>query len=519
MIEHFEVKAVLQIDEAGEFTGLASVFGTADLGGDIVHKGAFASARAPLPLLASHDQADVIGVISEMKEVAEGLWVRGRMLVSDVKRAAEVRALYLAGAMPGLSIGYIATKKAARKGGGRDLFKVDLFEVSVVAVPMHPGARIEAVKGATPGKVDMLKKKEGEGEGEDKGPAEIETKAAEMVTALFAPIVLRLDGIEAKMKRPSGGGGGESVSLERKAFRNFLQVGADRLSELDHKALVLNSDPLGGFMVPPEYATEILKDITDLSPVRQHASVRSTSAPSVIYPLRQRFGNAIWDDESDPEVESLGSPYKGQLEIQTASMSLQVQVSNMLLQDAPSVEADVTEAIAEEFAIRESIAFVNGDGINKPEGFMTKSGIAETVSGSATQLMGDGFIRLLYALAPSYRQRGVWIMNGGTLAAASLLKDGQGNALWRDSWRDGQPPSILGRPVIEMPDMPDITPGAYPIMYADLEGYRILDRVGLSLFSDPYSMASQKRTVFHAGRRVGGRVLQEIRFRKMKISV
>ena len=153
-MERFEVKTAFEVGAAGEISGLVSIFGTPDRGGDIVHKGAFAGVKVPVPLLWSHDPEQVIGVVDTLTEGPGGLSFKGRLLVSDIPRAAEVRAMVQAGAVSGLSFGYIATKKAPRRGGGRDLFTVDLFEVSVVAVGMHPGAKISAVKAHGAGKAD-----------------------------------------------------------------------------------------------------------------------------------------------------------------------------------------------------------------------------------------------------------------------------------------------------------------------------------------------------------------------------
>lgn len=142
-----DFKAAWSVTEGGEVEGLASVFGTADRGGDVVHKGAFASATFPLPMLDAHDPTAPIGVWESGEETPEGLRVKGRLILS-VERAREVRDLILSKSVAGLSIGYRAIKRAARVGGGRDLFGVELVEISVVAVPMHPGARIISAKGA-----------------------------------------------------------------------------------------------------------------------------------------------------------------------------------------------------------------------------------------------------------------------------------------------------------------------------------------------------------------------------------
>ena len=107
-------------------------------------------------------------------------------------------------------------------------------------------------------------------------------------------------------------------------------------------------------------------------------------------------------------------------------------------------------------------------------------------------------------------------MNGTTLGAVRKLKDGQGNYLWQPSFQAGQPETVLGRPVVEMVDMPDIGDGAFPIIYGDFSAYRIVDRLAMSILVNPYLLATKGLTRIHATRRVGGRVLQAARFRKLK---
>lgn len=524
-MDRIEVKTAWTVTDAGEVEGLASVFGTADLGGDVVHKGAFAGAKPPLPMLASHDQADVVGVWDALEEVPEGLRVKGRLLVNDVARAAEVRALILSGAMSGLSIGYVARKAAKRVGGGRDLRAVDLLEVSVVAVPMHPGARILSAKSEKesermdPEELEKLK-------------AEIEVKTAEQVAEIEAknaaqleaavlaalkPLLERVGRIEAKSNRAGGGGDDQAPTVEQKAFAAYLQRG-NLIPPTEAKALTISSDPNGGYMAPPELSAEVIKDIIDMSPMRSIAAVRGTNSPSVIYPKRGPMGNATWDDETDVETETTQTAFMGQLEILTKGMSTFVDIPNSLLQDAPGLEAEVKEAITEDFALKEAKAFIDGDGIKKPEGIMTNSEISFSLAGGATITSADPLITLLYSIAPTYRGRGAWMMNGTTLGVLRKLKDANGAMLWQPSMQAGQPETILGRPVIEAVDMPDIGAGTFPIIYGDFSGYRILDRLALSCLVDPYSQSTRKVTRYHFGRRVGGRVMQPIKFKKLKMA-
>ncbi|GAB3416676.1 HK97 family phage prohead protease [Massilia agilis] len=149
----FEVKAV---QENGVFEGFGSIFGNVDLDNDIVAPGAFteslaqwkASGRLP-PILWQHRSGEPIGPYLEMQEQAAGLWVKGQLLVDDVQRAREARALMKAKAVNGLSIGYAVREDSYdRVTGVRTLKKVDLWEVSIVTFPANPSAQISSVKSA-----------------------------------------------------------------------------------------------------------------------------------------------------------------------------------------------------------------------------------------------------------------------------------------------------------------------------------------------------------------------------------
>lgn len=148
MSDRVEFKAALAVDEAGLITGTAWPFGSADRVGDVILPGAFKGARPPLPLLFGHDPNDPVGVWDAITEDAAGLQVKGRLLVNDVARAREVRALVQAGSVTGLSIGFATKKAAARRGGGRTISALDLVEISLVTVPAHPGARVTSAKSA-----------------------------------------------------------------------------------------------------------------------------------------------------------------------------------------------------------------------------------------------------------------------------------------------------------------------------------------------------------------------------------
>ncbi len=510
-MDRIEFKAQVSVDDEGRIEGLASVFGTADRGGDIVHKGAFSGASFPIPMLAGHDQAEVIGVWQEGVETSEGLRVKGQLTLT-VQRAREVRDLILDKALQGLSIGYQATRKAARRGGGRDLHAVDLLEISVVAVPMHPGARITSAKDIT-----MTDKTEDKTEDKDDGGiAALEAKMADLEKkADTSPLVARLDKIEAKVNRPRGDTETKAGEPDEKkaAFVEYLRSGI-----VEGKALTTASDTANHILAPEQVETDFLRNLIEFSPIRTIADVRSTSAAKVILPIRTSVTNAVWVGETQARTGSEPGFDQGAIEIR--ELATFVDMSLQLSEDSANVLGEVNLALAEDFGQKESLAFVSGSTALEPAGFMVNPDIEASANGHVAEINPDALIAMMYALPATYRGAGAWVMNGDTLAAIRKLKDGHGNYLWQPSYQAGQPETILGRPVVEAVDMPGIAEDAQPVIFGDFKrGYRIYDRISLSILADPYSQRVNGLMRYHARRRVGADVVRPTAFRKLVMAL
>lgn len=342
--------------------------------------------------------------------------------------------------------------------------------------------------------------------------AKVEEKAEPDLTKIEE----RLKVVETKANRPAPGDAPKEPSEEHKAFGTYLRRG-DNAPEVELKALTVSNDEQGGYLAPAEMSTEFIRDLVEYSPVRSVASVRNIGSASVKYPKRTGISNAQWEGENEDAEES--TPTFGQVEVPARKLMTYVDLSNELLADSGgTAEQEVRLALAEDFGQKEGTAFVNGSGTKEPEGFMTNADIAHTVNGHATTLAADPLITLMYALPAAYRNNGAWMMNGTTLATVRKLKDGQNNYLWQPSYQAGQPETLLGRPVVEAVDMPDIASGAFPIIFGDFSAYRIVDRLAMSILVNPYLLATKGLTRIHATRRVGGKVLQAARFRKLKMS-
>ncbi|MBN9241909.1 MAG: HK97 family phage prohead protease [Mesorhizobium sp.] len=135
-------------DDAGAIEGVAWRYDQPDRIGDMVAPGAFKSASMPIPMCAFHDLNDPIGTWDSAEDKDGGWYLKGKMLVQDVQRAREMRALVRAGSIKGLSIGFITKQASTRPGGGRLIKELELLEVSLVTVGMHPAARPTSAKSA-----------------------------------------------------------------------------------------------------------------------------------------------------------------------------------------------------------------------------------------------------------------------------------------------------------------------------------------------------------------------------------
>jgi HK97 family phage major capsid protein len=215
----------------------------------------------------------------------------------------------------------------------------------------------------------------------------------------------------------------------------------------------------------------------------------------------------------------------GQSRYAVCELAAFIDVSNAMLEDSAfDISALLAFEFGEEFGKEEGVAFVTGASQLSPSGFMQDATIAYTPSGAAatfaTTNPADSLIDLYHGIKPPYRGNAVWGMNTATLGIIRKFKDGQGRYLVNIEGLDNTPvTTILGRPVIEMPDMPDVGANASPMIFGDFtHGYRIFDRISLSILRDPYSQATNGMTRFHGRRRVAGGVGKSEALRKLKIA-
>lgn len=335
-----------------------------------------------------------------------------------------------------------------------------------------------------------------------------------------AKLTARLDKLEAKANRPIANNDNEP-SEGASAFKSFLRNGIERMPVDEVKALTVANDTNGGYLAPEEFGNELLKLLVEYSPIRQYARVTQISAPELKLPRRVTGTAAVWVGETDDRTAS--APTFEQVPFTPFELATFTDVSRQLLEDnAYNLEGELMADFAESFGKTEGTAFVKGTGIGQPKGLLAATGIAELKTGIAatfpTSDPADVLIAMFHKLASAHAQNGVWVMNRNTLATIRTWKDGNGHYLVLDPISAAGATTLLGRPIVEAADMDDIGANKYPVLFGDLSGYRIVDRIGLSTLRDPFTLAAKGQVRFHAYKRVGADVTHPDRFVKLKVA-
>ncbi|MGR7993767.1 phage major capsid protein [Xanthobacter sp. ZOL 2024] len=345
----------------------------------------------------------------------------------------------------------------------------------------------------------------------------------------------RLDALATKAARPALGAPERTGTTRAHgaAFDTYVRHGeAGGLKALEAKALSAGSGVDGGYLVPSEIESEIGRRLTALSPIRALAAVRTIGAGTYRKPFMTSGPVAGWAAETAARPQT-DSPVLAELTYPAMELYAMPAATQALLDDA---QVNVDEWIAQEvdtaFAEQEGAAFVNGDGVAKPKGFLAYTKVAESAwawdkvgyvaSGAAGAFPatdpGDPLIELVYALKGGYRQNASFVMNRRTQSAVRKLKDENGNYLWAPPAGAGQPASLMGFPVVESEDMPDIAADAFPLAFGDFSRfYLVVDRAGVRVLRDPYS--AKPYVLFYTTKRVGGGILDFDAAKLMKFAV
>lgn len=373
----------------------------------------------------------------------------------------------------------------------------------------------------------------------DRRLAEIERRGSEdAVTAeKLARIEKTMDGIALKQARvPLGETGAQKPAAEiahKSAFDGYVRKGETaNLTALEQKALSVGTDADGGYLVPKETERAVNTALKTVSPIRSIAGIRQVSGSVYKVPFATTGAATGWVGETAVRPQT-NTPTLAELSFPTMELYAMPAATQAILDDsAVDIDAWLAEEVRVAFAQQEGTAFVTGDGVNKPKGFLTYPTVANAswtwgnvgfvTSGAAGAFpaanQADKLIDLVYAVKGTYRANGSFVMNRQTLGTVRKMKDADGAYIWQPSGDAAQPSKLLGYSVVEAEDMPNIAANSLSIAFGDFaSGYLIVDRVGIRVLRDPYS--SKPYVLFYTTKRVGGGIKDFDAIKLMQFSV
>lgn len=313
----------------------------------------------------------------------------------------------------------------------------------------------------------------------------------------------------------------EGYKNYKDAFINFVRRPGDErsLNPDEFKALSVGSDPDGGYLVTPAMSTRIIKRLYESDPIRQLCSNERITTGALEFLVDWAQAGFGWEGETDAGDET-STPQFNKKRIPAHTIYAKPRATQTLLEDSGiNVEVWLANKVADRFLRGEGAAFVNGDGVARPRGFLTYDNgtsfaqIEQTNMGAAAALTADGIYDVKFSLIEQYLTRGTWLMNRTTVAAALKLKDGEGNYLWSPGLREDAFSTLIGLPVRMSTTMPAVAANALSIALADWrEAYMIVDRLGITIQRDPYT--AKPFVEFYTRKRVGGDV---VNFEAIKI--
>lgn len=393
--------------------------------------------------------------------------------------------------------------------------------------------------------------------------AKADGKAIGDLEAKLASLNEALDKVQAKLSRPgvmatkSEDRQSPEAEAYKAAFMNWvrnpsdperrtaLQLRARELRKVETKAggdedgfetravqTVTSTGSAGGFALPEIIERQIQRLSVDISPIRQIATVRTVGSPDYKELFDINGAAFEWVGEAGTRSQT-NTPDLAEVAPTFGMASARPRASEESLDDLFfDVESWLINSAAEAIAQGEGLAFVSGNGTNRPTGFLAGPTPVTTVdasrafgtlqyiaSGQAAALptSADVFFDLVYALRARYRANAAWVLNKLVLSSVRKYKDTTNQYLWQPSLSMSQPETFMGYPIVEAEDMPAVGANAFPVAFGDFrEGYLIADRVGMRMTRDDITVPGFVQ--FYIRRRVGGRIRNSQAIKLLRIS-
>lgn len=330
----------------------------------------------------------------------------------------------------------------------------------------------------------------------------------------------RLKGLESAYKRPVS----DRTSFESRVFQksihshnhameNFIRSG----EEYGQKSLTTSDSRTSGILIPGPTQDFVKQTTGDYSPIRKIARITTVTTDSLELLLECGGSDVGWVSETSPREETK-EPSLTKVTIPTFEMYAKPRASQRVLDDLSiNVEEWLVQKIAWQMGVKETEAFIHGDGKGRPRGFLSYEGVplGHPTWGKIECLKTDNeggisesdiLLDVFYSLKPEYLDEACWIMSRATLALIRKLKDKDGQYLWLPhSLKEGGS-TLLGYPVIVCDTMPMPEKGKSGIVFGNFkQAYQIVERQDMHVLRDPYS--AKPYVEFYATKRVGGDVI------------
>ncbi|HYI42676.1 MAG TPA: phage major capsid protein [Sphingomicrobium sp.] len=323
------------------------------------------------------------------------------------------------------------------------------------------------------------------------------------------------------------GGSGGQAQPENPEYTGAFQAYI-RKNEVQ-AAMSVGSNADGGYTAPVEWDHQIADKLKLISPMRQYSTVEQVGTAGFTRLFNDRSVGSGWVGETASRPAT-STPQLTPLTFGNGEIYANPQVTQQLLDDSViDIGAWLTREIATEFDRQENIAFLSGNGTNKPNGILTYvtgganaathpwGAITATTAADDVNFTSDELVTLVYSLPSQYQGNARFFGNLNSHRAIRLLKDGNGNYLWQPSYQAGEPATLMGRPLVDFPDLADAAASAVPLLYGDMaETYLILDRMGVRVIRD--ALTNKPYVGFYTTRRVGGGVKNPMAMKALKMA-
>lgn len=313
-----------------------------------------------------------------------------------------------------------------------------------------------------------------------------------------------------------------------KAFKNHMRKGD--LEPGIQAAMSIGTAADGGYLAPVEWDRSITEEIRQISPIRENAEVISISGQGFSRIFQTGAPGSGWVGETAARPQTT-TPQFVPLTFGAGEIYANPAITQIALDDAAvDLEAWLANQVRDEFARQENIAFLGGNGVNKPTGILTYvtgganaalhplGAIEVTAAVDDVNVAADDFMKTLYdvkteELTPNSK----WFMNRQTIAGIRTVKDLNGQYIWQPGLSATQPQNLLGHPIVEVPGMAPPAASAVIALFGDMRRtYLVIDRIGIRVLRDPYT--NKPYVMFYTTKRVGGGVQNPEYMRALKMA-